>query len=571
MSAAASPPPPLEGGGRGEGWLRPAIATLALALSLLTTPAHARDTLTIGVAQFPSSMHPFIDPESIKGYILGFTLRPTTAFDADWKNGCMLCTELPSLQNGMVSLEDQPNGAHGMAITLKLRPGLVWGDGAPITTADLAFTAKVARDPNSGFASPRPWDHLTNLEIIDATTAIIHLDEIDALYDRLPDLLPEHLEASVYAQANGPGAYGKLSTYNRAPTNPGLYNGPFRLTEYQSGFGVVLEPNPRWTGEKPGFKRIVVKAIENTAALQANLQSGDVDYAPGDAPSLSLDQVLTLRKQQPDAFTYLFHPSLTYEHIDINLDNPILSDLNVRRALLYALDRQTLVKKLFEGMQPVANSFVNPQDPMYSGDVPVYPYDPAHAKALLTEAGWKPGDDGICRNAEGKRLSLTFGTTTGNRVRELQQQVLQSQWKTACIEVLIKNEPARSFFGDTLKHRAYGGLAMYAWTTAISFPQRQTLASNRIPDAANAWGGSNYMDFRDTEMDALIHITETELNPNRRQAAWAEMQKVYAQQLPALPLFFRAEAYVLPKWLKGVTPTGHTDASSEWAETWRAE
>jgi peptide/nickel transport system substrate-binding protein len=551
---------------------RLAIAAALLALACLTAaPAHAKDDLVIGVAQFPSSLHPSIDPEVIKSYILGFALRPTTAFDADWKNACMLCTELPSVQNGMVRLEEQANGAHGMAITLKLRPGLTWGDGAPITTADLAFTAKVAGDPNSGFASPRPWDHLARLDLIDATTAIIHLDEIDALYDRLPDLLPEHLEAPVYAQANGPGAYGKLSNYNRAPTNPGLYNGPYRLTEYQSGIGVVLEQNPRWNGTKPGFKRIVVKAIENTAALQANLLSGDVDFAPGDAPSLTLDQVLTLRRQQPDAFNYVFRAALTYEHIDLDLDNPILADIRVRRALLYALDRKTLVEKLFEGMQPVANGFVNPQDPMHSDDVPVYGYDPARARALLADAGWRAGDDGICRNAAGQRLSLTFGTTSGNRLRELQQQVLQSQWKVGCIEVLIKNEPARTFFGETLKHRTYGGLAMYAWTTGVNFPPRQMLASDRIPNAGNAWGGSNYMDFRDAAMDAAIHVAETELDPEKREVAWAEMQKIYAEQLPVLPLFFRAEAYVLPKWLKGVAPTGHSDFSSLWAENWRAE
>ena len=208
---------------------------------------------------------------------------------------------------------------------------------------------------------------------------------------------------------------------------------------------------------------------------------------------------------------------------------------------------------------------------MHSDDVPVYGYDPARAKSLLAEAGWKPGDDGICRNAAGQRLSLTFGTTSGNRLRELQQQVLQSQWKAACIEVHIKNEPARTFFGETLKHRTYGGLAMYAWTTGVSFPPRQTLASDRIPNAANAWGGSNYMDFRDAAMDAAIHIAETELDPEKREAAWAEMQTIYADQLPVLPLFFRAEAYVLPKWLKGVTPTGHSDFSSLWAENWRAE
>ena len=101
--------------------------------------------------------------------------------------------------------------------------------------------------------------------------------------------------------------------------------------------------------------------------------------------------MLTLRKQQPDRFNYIFHPALTYEHIDVDLDNPILADLRVRRALLHALDRKTLVDKLFEGMQPVANSFVNPQDPMHTDDVPVYPYDPARAKEPAGGGGLETG------------------------------------------------------------------------------------------------------------------------------------------------------------------------------------
>jgi peptide/nickel transport system substrate-binding protein len=550
---------------------RLAATALVVLAWLAAAPARAKDDLVIGVAQFPSSLHPNIDPEVIKSYILGFALRPMTAFDADWKNTCMLCTELPSLQNGMVRLEDQPGGAHGMAVKVTLRNDLVWGDGAPITTADLAFTAKVGRDPNSGFANTRTWTRIASVDVIDATTAVLHLNEIDALYDRLPNLLPEHIEAPVFANATGPGAYGRLTNYNRAPTTPGLYNGPYRLTVYQSGVGVVLEPNPRWIGTKAGFRRIVVKAIENTAALQANLLSGDVDMAPGDAPSLTIDQVLTLRKQQPDRFNYVFRPALTYEHIDLNLDNPILADLRVRRALLHALDRKTLTDRLFEGLQPVADSFVNPQDPMHSDDVPRYGYDPARARSLLAEAGWRPDADGICRNAARARLTLEFQTTSGNMLRELQQQVLQNQWKAACVDIVIKNEPARTFFGDTLKRRQFGALAMYAWTTGISFPPRQTLASDQIPTAANAYGGSNYMDFRDAIMDAAIKTAETELDREKREAAWAEMQKIYATQLPALPLFFRAEAYVLPKWLKGVTPTGHADFSSLWAENWRSE
>src|SRR6202000_2767796 len=109
-----------------------------------------------------------------------------------------------------------------------------------------------------------------------------------------------------------------------------------------------------------GFKRIILKHIENTAALQANLLSGDVDMVAGEGIGLTIDQVLDLRKQHPDQFTYIFKPSLTYEHIDIQKDNPVLADPRVRKALLMAIDRETMVQKLFEGKQPVAATWVNP-------------------------------------------------------------------------------------------------------------------------------------------------------------------------------------------------------------------
>jgi peptide/nickel transport system substrate-binding protein len=542
----------------------------ALALTLAGGAVQAKSDLVIGVSQFPSNLNPDIDPETIKSYILGFATRSITAFDAEWQNICMLCTQVPTLANGLVKFEDRPGG-RGMAVTVKLRPGLTWGDGHPLTTADLAFTAKVGRDPQSGVANAESWTRVENVEVIDAQTAVLHMRTIDTQYDRLPGLLPEHIEGPVYARATGPGEYGKQSVYNRAPTTPGLYNGPYLITDYDSGGTVTLQPNPNWQGKKPYFERIVVKTIGNTAALQANLLSGDIDMAPGDAPSLTIDQVIQLRKQQPDAFTYIFRPALTYEHIDFNLDNPLLQDVRVRRALLYAADRKTLVDRLFEGHQPVADSFVNPQDPMFAKDMPRYAYDPARARALLAEAGWTPGDDGICRNAAGQRLSFVFQTTAGNRLRELQQQVLQSQWKQACIEATIKNEPARTFFGETLKQRLFTGMAMYAWTSSISYPPEQSYASSAVPTAANSFGGSNYMGWRNKDVDAAIAVTRTDLDVVHQRDAWATLQRLYAEELPALPLFFRAEAYVLPKWLKGVTPTGHTDLTSEWSEGWTTE
>ena len=537
----------------------------------LALPAHARDTLTIGVSQFPSSMHPDINPEGVKAYVLAFADRSITAFDKDWKNTCLLCTDVPSLQNGLARIETQANGKPGMAVTVKLRPGLLWGDGVALTTRDIAFTARVGADPGSGFAVLRTWGKVGRVEIVDDQTAILHTTEIDTLYDRLPDILPEHIEGPVYEAHHAPGEYERASLYNRAPTTPGLHNGPFLVTAYNSGSQIVLEPNPHWTGRAPFFKRVVVKAIGNTAALQANLLSGDIDMAPGDAPSLTIDQVLSLRKQAPDRFSYRFRPALTYENVSLNLDNPILADVRVRRALLASLNRQVMVERLFAGLQPVASSFVNPQDPMYSADVPVVGYDPAQARALLGEAGWTPGPDGICQNAAGARLTLDFQTTAGNRLRELQQQVMQDQWRRACIETVIKNEPARTFFGETLKKRAFTGMVMFAWTSSISDPPRQTLSSDHIPSEENAWGGSNMMDWHSARMDADIGVAETELDKQRQTVAWSDMQHIYAEELPVLPLFFRAEAHVVPTWLRGYEPTGHTDYTSDWAEEWRAE
>ena len=136
---------------------------------------------------------------------------------------------------------------------------------------------------------------------------------------------------------------------------------------------------------------------------------------------------------------------------------------------------------------------------------------------------------------------------------------------------MIRNEPPRTLFGETLKHRAFKGLAMFAWSSGIESTPRQILGSGQIPTAANNWGGSDYTDFHDASMDADIEAMEKELDSAKRRPLWAEMQRIYAEQLPVLPLFFGSEAHVWPLWLKGVVPTGHNQVSTLWAETWHAE
>lgn len=545
-----------------------ASAALIFAMSATSRATTPHESLTIGIAQFPSSLHPAIDPEVVKSYAAGFVVRPITAFDADWKNTCLLCVDLPTLENGLVKLEDRPDGKHGMAVTIVLKPGLAWGDGQPITARDIAFTWKLGSDPASGFTNVNPWNRATSVDVVDDRTAVLHLDKVRADFAQWDHIVPEHIEGGV---PSGSGPYVNATTYNRAPITPGLYDGPYMITGYDSGDRIVLEPNPHWIGDKPGFKRIVLRHIENTAALQANLLSGDVDMVAGEGIGLTIDQVLALQKQHPDSFQYTYKPSLTYEHIDLAKDNPILADVRVRKALLMAMDRQTLVDRLFHGTQPVAATWVNPLNPNYDPSVPVAKFDLPGAKALLKEAGWTPGADGICRNAAGDRLSIEFGTTAGNRLRELQEQVLQSNLKNACVEVTIKNEPARTLFGETLKKRVFTGMVMFAWSSGVTESPLRTLGSDQVPTAANNWGGSNYTGFSDPGMDAGIAAAEAELDPAKQKATWAGMQKIYADALPALPLFFRSEAHVTPMWLRGYAATGQACPSSDWAEHWHAE
>jgi peptide/nickel transport system substrate-binding protein len=549
------------------------IGPALLGTTLFATPAlAARDTLTIGVAQFPSNMHPAIEPTVVKSYVRNMALRQLTGWDKDWKLGCILCTELPTIENGLAKIEDRPDGSKGMAVTFKLPADLKWADGVPVTAKDVVFSWELGKNPEASFTKPDVYTRVEKMEVPDDHTVIMHLKTIRSDYNDISDfrIVSEHVEAPVLKSAGSVAEWLKQTAYNRAPTTPGLWNGPFMITGYVSGSQIVLERNPQWPGKQPGFKKIVVKVIENTTALQANLLSGDIDYTPGEGIGLNIDQVIELEKTQKAKFDFIYKPALTYEHIDLKAENPFLKDVRVRHALLYAIDRKSLTDKLFEGKQPVADSFVNKLHPFYAKETPVYNYDPAKAKALLEEAGWKPGPDGIRRNAKGDRLSFDFQTTAGNKLRELIQQVLQSQWKDAGIDVVIKNEPARTLFGPTLSHREFTGLALYGWTSGIGDSPTSILASVSIPNGENGWGGSNYPGYANPEFDKVSAAIETELDPAKRAVYWATAQKLYAEDLPVLPLFFRAEPYAIPKWLKGLEPTGHSDGSTNWVENWYA-
>lgn len=546
------------------------LAMLALvALTLLSAlPAHAaKRELVIGLTQFPSSFNPHIDSMLAKSYVLGMTRRPITAYDDKWQLICMLCVELPTLENGLAKVEDLPDGRKGVALTYSLHPAATWGDGMPVSSADVAFTLEAGKHPQSGFGNIELFKRVTKVEIKDQKTFTIHLDKLTFDYNAMAlEILPAHIERPRFA---APLEYKNKTAFDTDPTNPGLYFGPYRITEVSRGAHIVLEPNPSWYGQKPYFQRIVIRTIENTAALEANLLSGSIDYIAGEL-GLSLDQAVAFEKRHRGAFNVIYKPGLVYEHIDVNLSNPALADRRVRQALLHGLNRDAISAQLFDGRQPVAHTNVNPLDWIYDENVKTYAYDPSKAALLLDAAGWTLSG-GQRRNAKGEPLVLELMTTAGNRSRELVQQVIQSQWRKLGIETRVRNEPARVFFGETVTKRRFPSLAMFAWSSAPESVPRTTLHSESIPTEANNFAGQNYTGYSSPRMDQLIDAIEVELDKPTREKLWHELQQLYAEDLPALPLYFRADPYILPKWLKGVVPTGHQYTSALWVEQWRAE
>ncbi|HJO75519.1 MAG TPA: peptide ABC transporter substrate-binding protein [Rhodospirillales bacterium] len=553
------------------------IAAIAACLLILTGvystgPAQAQkntDQLVIGITQFPSTFHPNIDAMLAKTYILAMTRRPFTSYDKDWKLVCMLCVTLPTIENGLAQPEKTAKGQQGIAVTYSIRADATWGDGKPVSTKDVVFTWKVGRHKKTGVGDMEFYRSLYKIDVKDAKTFTLHFDKLTFEYNAINgfELIPAHLDEINFAD---PLAYKNRTVFDTDTTNEGLYFGPYLIAGVESGSHVVLEPNPTWWGKKPAFKRIIVRVIPNTAALEANLLSGNIDMIAGEL-GLTIDQALAFEKRQRGKFNISYKPGLIYEHLDLNLDNPILKDLRVRRALILGIDRGAISEKLFAGRQPVAHTSVNPLDWVYAGDIQKYAYDPKKAGRLLNEAGWSVRKRGIRHNKKGEPLRLELMTTAGNRSRELVEQVLQSQWKRLGIEVRIRNEPARVFFGQTVTERKFTGLIMYAWISAPESVPRTTLHSAHIPHRDNNFAGQNYTGFRNTEMDALLESIEVELNRPKRKQMWRRLQEIYAAELPVIPLYFRANPYILPTWLKGLEPTGHQGTSTLWVEDWRVE
>lgn len=534
--------------------------------------------LKIGISQEFENFNPLISSMAATTYMLRMTNRTLVVIDADGKWVPQLAKAIPTLENGGAKVV-KIAGKEKLQATWEILENAKWGDGAPVTCEDFDLAVKIASSKNVGVGEKEVYTQVEKIDI-DPTNkkkCVFTYEKAKWDFYQLGTFfpVPKHLEDTVFkkfgAQKEG---YEKNSLYTKDPTNVGLYNGPYVITEIQLGDHVTFALNPNFYGSPAKIKKIIVKLIPNTGTLESNLRSETIDVIS--SLGLALDQAIAFEKKIKSEnlpYTVLFQPSAVYEHIDLNLDNPFLKDVKVRKALQYAINKDDLVNALFEGKQKPAIHNITPRDPWFTDDpskVSIYKYNKREAERLLDEAGWKLGSDGI-RAKDGKRLTFTLMTTAGNKTRELVQVYLQNQWKQVGIEVNVKNEPARVFFGETTKKRGFDSMALFAWVSSPENTPKSTFTSKNIPTDKNGYSGQNYMGWKNPKVDQLLESLDTEMKHEKRVEMIHEVLKLYTDEVPVLPLYYRSDVAVIPNQLKGYRLPGHQFPETNNVENWSIE
>jgi peptide/nickel transport system substrate-binding protein len=525
-------------------------------------PKKEKKSITIGISQEPDTLWMIFKEMMASEEVARPTSYTLTIFDENWKLVPWAAKEIPTLENGGLELFEE-GGVKKMRSTWHIKDEFYWSDGTPLTADDFIFTHEVIMDPSQPVIDRSVDEKIEKMESKgdDKKTLVVTWKEPYAYYHnyRQHSCLPKHIVEPMYKK--DPGGLKK----NPFGTKPALA-GSFFIHEWVPGSHIIAKRNKHVKGFlEPKLDEIIWRIIPQTNTMEANLVSGTIDAI---SPlGLTFDQGIEIEKRIGDKFDVHFTEGLVWEHIDFNLDDPILKEKAVRQALAYGADRESISKELFAGKQPVAHGTEPPRSPYHNPDVKKYPFDPAKAKQLLEEAGWKDNGKGV-REKDGKRLTLQLMTTSGNKTREQVEVLLQSQWKEIGVDVQIKNEPAKVFFGETLRHRKYPQMAMYAWTKDPVSLSDTLWRCDYIPSEKNSYQGQNQPGWCNKEAHQLMVDGSKELDDAKRAEMGKRFEAIYAEELPALPLYFRVNVSVTAHGLKNWKPTGTLQAVTWNAHQW---
>lgn len=549
---------------------------LGMGSALANTELSSKE-LRIGTTQEFENLNPLIANMVVSTYALAAVDRGELVVLNENNQWVPQSAErIPTLENGDV-VKFTDNGVEKMKVTWRIKKAAVWGDGTPLTGKDFKFAWDIALSDKVSIPSKEPFQIVEKIDI-DANDPKVFTFTYNTLrWDYFKNVwrpVPQHIEEAVFKKfGDQVEGYDRNSVYSTAPTTPGLYSGPYRVSEIKLGSHIELVRNEKWWGDtKPSIEKVLIRVIPNSGTLESNLVSGNIDMIMN--VGMSLDQALQFEERvakEKLPFKVDYVDGLVYEHIDLNLDNPLLKDARTRQALLYAIDREALTKALFKGKQKVAKHFVHPTDPWYvedKGTIEDYEFSPRKARRLLAAVGFQKGKDGILE-LNGQPFKLSFMTTAGNKIRENVQVFIKNQLAQVGIAVEIKNEPAKVFFGETTSKRKFDGMAMYAWVSSPESDPSQGYHSASIPSEKNGWSGTNYMGWKNAKVDEAITTLNKSFELKDRQEQAKVILSEFTKDLPALPLYYRAQVTILPVGLAGVKPTSTQFSEMYHVEQWK--
>ncbi len=443
-----------------------------------------------------------------------------------------------------------PNGR--METTYRLRSGLTWQDGAPLTADDFVFAFHVYREPGLGFIS-RPENLMEAVLAPDPETLVIQWQSVypEAGSLELQGLvpLPRHLLEEAFADY---GRTGGREAFLARPfwTTEYVGAGPYRLTRWEPGAQLEGEAFSGHALGRPKIDRLVVKIIpdENTV-LTVVLAGGQLDYT--NFQTLKFEHLPVLRRDWEAIGKGVVAPvknsgtTLTPQQRPEYVSDRALLDVRVRRAIAHTLDRQSVNEGVFAGIGFPSENFVPDTEPMYQELERVrmkFPPDQQRAEQLMREAGFTRDSGGLFADASGRRFRLDFLFTAGTQ-NEQTQAILTDSWRRAGFDVypaVLSEAETR----DPATRHTFKGLASRGGT-----PVPTNFISAEIGSPANRWGGDNRGGWSDPEYDRLFSIFSSSLENSERTRTWVQMMTMVNDQVLAYLLFFNIQ---IRTWVTGL-------------------
>jgi peptide/nickel transport system substrate-binding protein len=488
--------------------------------------------------------------------------EPLISFDPEGNYIPMLAAEVPTLQNGGLARD-------GLSVTWKIRRNVQWHDGKPLTADDFVFTWEYAADPATTAISQGTYKDVARIDKLDAhTIKIVYKVPYPAWFQTFGGtacVLPKHIFEPFK------GAKAREAPANLKPVG----TGPYRIVDFKPGDAIRAELNPSYhEANWPFFDRLELKGGgDAVSAARAVIQTGEYDFAW----NIQVEDDVLRRMEQGGKGRTDIAPAAGIEHLLCNFSDPwtevdgergsaksthpFLTDPAVRQTLALLIDRAGIQEQLYGRQGQATSNYLNAPSRFRSPNTR-WEFNLDKANAVLEQAGWKRGADGI-RAKDGKRLKMLYQTSI-NPVRQKTQAIVKQAAAKAGIDMELKSVVASVFFGsdpgnpDT-SSKFWADLQMYAFNmTSGPEPQRfmDPFVSWEVATKANNWAGRNNTRWRNDEYDRAWKGAEQEMDPVKRAALFIRMNDLLTQNNVIVPITWRSNISAISNKLRNTDICG---------------